>query len=492
MGAPTRGPVVSRWAAAGTAQQLVRYLAAVSSCEEEQAAVLRAVELAAETFEAEVGVLLNGETVAASVGFPAGRFPLEDVLECVRHHEPLQVAGSGRFHTLQVPVALEGAQWTFVVARQSDRFSEDEDSLLRAMATVLSLSVGNMRRVRALRERQSLLERLSAIQRAIALRVPIAEVFDAITTAAGELLGDPLSSVYLIDASEPGTLVAASVHGEALAPLLEKARLRVGQGVVGRAVADNRLTVLEDYPAHPGADPRAERVGLTATMATPIRDGQEVIGCLVVGSLSDGRTYRTSERELLLTFAELASLAVTDARTVDELHEALGLATHRAQHDALTGLANRTRFIDRLSHALAQRRRHGPTVAVLYLDLDDFKQVNDRFGHGAGDKVLMEVADRLEKVVRGGDTVARLGGDEFAVLLEHTGGVPEAASVAQRVLSCFSRPMRVEGFDVAAGASVGLALEEEGDDSAEQLLRKADAAMYRAKHAGKGCVKVFA
>ena len=336
-----------------------------------------------------------------------------------------------------------------------------------------------------------LLRRLSAIQRAIALRLPIANVFEAITTAAAEVLDDPVASIYLLEASQPGTLAASSVHGGERLPLLEKSRLRLGQGAAGRSMAQGRLTVMEDGAARPDADADAERFGMTATMAAPIRDNHEVIGCLMVGSLSDGRTYRPAERELLLTLAGLASLAVTVARTVDELHEALGSATHLAQHDSLTGLANRTRFIDRLSHALAQRHQAGPMVAVLYLDLDDFKAVNDRFGHGAGDKVLVEVAERLGAVVRGGDTVARLGGDEFAVLLEHTAGVPEAASVAQRVLLCLSTPVRVEGIEVAAGASVGLAVEDDGGDSAEQLLHKADAAMYRAKHAGKGCIKVF-
>lgn len=478
---------VSVW----SAQQLARYLAEVSAFDSEALAVRGAVELAAETFDAEVGVLVRGDTVAASVGFSAGAIPLAELAGAVEGGGMLAVPGAGSCHTIRVSVEVEGQEWSLLLARAADPFSRDETSLLRAMGSVVSLSLGNLRTMTALRERQVLLERLSGIQRAISARAPLGEVFDAITIASSELIGDPVASLYLLDPAQPGSLVAASVHGDALAPLLHRSRLWVDRGVVGRSVADDELTVVEGYGGHPVADPRAAKAGIEASMAAPVHDGPRVVGCLVVGSRTAGRTYRPSERELLLSFAELASLAVTDARTVEALHQALGSANYRALHDSLTGLANRTSFLDRLGHAQAQRRGAEQAVAVLYVDIDDFKLVNDRHGHAAGDQVLVEVARRLGAAVRGGDTVARLGGDEFAVLLESASGRREAAAAAERVLRALSVPVDVHGAPVPAGASVGLAVDDAGGRSAEELLRRADIAMYRAKHAGKGRVATF-
>ncbi|HLX87136.1 MAG TPA: EAL domain-containing protein, partial [Acidimicrobiales bacterium] len=232
-------------------------------------------------------------------------------------------------------------------------------------------------------------------------------------------------------------------------------------------------------------------VGVEATMAAPVHDGAEVIGCLVVGSTTPRRTYSQAEQDLLLAFAEHASLAVTDARTVEALHQAVGDATHRSLHDPLTGAANRTRFLDRLGHALSQRRAPGTTVAVLYVDVDDFKAVNDRFGHVVGDQLLIETARRLQTAVRMGDTVARLGGDEFAVLIEHAAGAPEASAAAGRVLELLRHPFRFGATSVATSASVGVAMLETESCSAEDLLRNADVAMYRAKNSGKDRAVVF-
>lgn len=475
------------------AQQLVRYLGAVCSYDSEPGALHGSLQLAAEMFDAEAGVVMRHELVAASVGLPAGHLPVDDLLQAVAGGGPLEVPGVGPCWTLAVPVEIEGEEWTMLLARSGEGFSEEEAGLLEAMATVLSLALGNLRAVAALRERKVLFERLSTIQRVISARAPLVEVFDVITASACELLGDEVAGLYLLDPVQPRSLMAASVQGGVVAPLLRTSRLWVGVGVAGRAVAEDHLIVVEGYAGHPDADLGAARVGLQATMAAPIRDSARVVGCLVVGSFTEGRTYGSSERDLLLTLADLSSLALTDARMVEELHEALGSATYRAMHDALTGLANRTRFLDRLGHALSRRPSSARAVVVLYVDIDDFKLVNDHHGHSAGDKVLVEVAGRLGAVVRGDDTVARLGGDEFAVLLESANGTSEAMAVAERLLDVLRPPVDLGGVQVPAMASVGLAVEGDGERerSAEELLRRADVAMYRAKHAGKGKVALF-
>lgn len=164
---------------------------------------------------------------------------------------------------------------------------------------------------------------------------------------------------------------------------------------------------------------------------------------------------------------------------------------HQAFHDPLTGLPNRALFHDRLGHALARAGREGQTCAVLFLDLDRFKHINDAFGHATGDQFLVAVAARLVTVVRESDTLARLGGDEFAVLLEHVGDLMEAMRLAERLHLALAAPIAVEGRDLVAGTSVGVALQSAPDDGPEELLRFADVALYRAKEAGRGCTEVF-
>jgi diguanylate cyclase (GGDEF)-like protein/PAS domain S-box-containing protein len=182
----------------------------------------------------------------------------------------------------------------------------------------------------------------------------------------------------------------------------------------------------------------------------------------------------------VLHFSALIHDITERRRLEDELR-------HQAFHDSLTGLANRALFADRLGHALA-RRDHGE-VGVLFFDIDDFKLINDGLGHAAGDGLLVQVAQRLGELVRGGDTAARLGGDEFAVLLEETTEAL-AINVAERIVSSFIPPFEVAGHRLSARASIGIAFGHAGSAAAE-VLREADAAMYTAKHRGKGVWQVF-
>jgi diguanylate cyclase (GGDEF)-like protein/PAS domain S-box-containing protein len=160
--------------------------------------------------------------------------------------------------------------------------------------------------------------------------------------------------------------------------------------------------------------------------------------------------------------------------------------TDQAFHDPLTGLANRALLSDRLDHALARNTRGARSLAVLFLDLDDFKTVNDSIGHAAGDELLREVARRLTEAVRPGDTAARLGGDEFAVLVEDLEHEDLATVVADRLLSALTEPFDVAGRRIHVTASIGIALRASRDQTAGELLRNADTAMYAAKRLGKG------
>ncbi|MBL8481381.1 MAG: EAL domain-containing protein, partial [Rhodocyclaceae bacterium] len=163
-----------------------------------------------------------------------------------------------------------------------------------------------------------------------------------------------------------------------------------------------------------------------------------------------------------------------------------------AHHDALTGLPNRVLLMDRLNHAIAAARRHGGCIAVIFLDLDRFKNVNDTLGHLAGDQMLREVASRLQGCLREDDTVARQGGDEFIVLLENLQDVAEADRVAQKLISIFVTPFPIGDQELYLGTSMGISLYPHDGHDAETLLRHADTAMYHAKDSGRNDFRFYA
>ena len=162
----------------------------------------------------------------------------------------------------------------------------------------------------------------------------------------------------------------------------------------------------------------------------------------------------------------------------------LELLTHQAYFDRLTDLPNRYLFEDRLAHAAVRAKRESRPLALLYLDIDDFKEVNDRLGHSAGDDVLRSIAKRLTGVVRKSDTVARLGGDEFAVLLESLTHVEDAAGVAQKMLAALARPLIKQNQQLNLTCSIGISFFLLDGTEAKSLLDHADRAMYRAKLLG--------
>ncbi len=177
---------------------------------------------------------------------------------------------------------------------------------------------------------------------------------------------------------------------------------------------------------------------------------------------------------------------VLNTRDIGDQKRLQNELTHQAFHDSLTGLANRALFKDRVEQALTRARRHRRPLAVLFLDLDRFKAINDSFGHASGDALLVAVSKRLRDCVRAEDTVARLGGDEFAVLVENLAGDAEVRLVSERIKDTFRDPLVIEGRELAVAASIGIALSEAGDETADDLLRNADLAMYRAKGSGGG------
>jgi diguanylate cyclase (GGDEF)-like protein len=176
---------------------------------------------------------------------------------------------------------------------------------------------------------------------------------------------------------------------------------------------------------------------------------------------------------------------------MDERQRLEQLARHQATHDPLTGLANRILFVDRLQKSLDRAKRHGSACALFYIDIDNFKPVNDRYGHHAGDELLRQVAQRMLETMRQVDTVARLGGDEFAAVMEEPADRADAMAAAQRLMDRVSEPYRLplqdhaEPVDVKIGASIGIALYPAHAGDMDALIRNADSLMYRAKKTGK-------
>jgi len=222
-----------------------------------------------------------------------------------------------------------------------------------------------------------------------------------------------------------------------------------------------------------------ESYGAVAAITAPIVARGEFLGTLSVTVKSDQDRLKP-RRELLDRLSGIvaqAASALQTARLLDKV-------TYQARHDGLTGLANRMVFTEEMERALATARETGKSFALLFVDLDGFKGVNDELGHHAGDELLCEVARRLLAGVRG-DTVARLGGDEFGILLSGVNGPADAEVAVERVMQAFDDPFLVAGEVLALSASVGRALWPEDAVEMEALMRHADAEMYRAKRSAR-------
>jgi diguanylate cyclase (GGDEF)-like protein len=217
--------------------------------------------------------------------------------------------------------------------------------------------------------------------------------------------------------------------------------------------------------------------------AISVRHG--AYGGLVVQSQQPGQPFTQTDLNFLEAVANVVGSAIDRIQVEEEIN-------HQALHDPLTGLPNRVLFQDRLALSLARLERQPGTIAVMFVDVDHFKVINDSLGHDRGDTLLVMIAERLLSAVRPGDTVARFGGDEFVILCERVMGEIEAVGIGERIRELASTPLAMDGRDYVVTVSTGIAVASAHDSSPADLLRDADAAMYQAKESGRARTSMFA
>lgn len=461
---------------------ILDFMATVSQAPNPDAALSAGVLRFAATFEAEFAAVVEGGEVLALTGLGHGYEAEAGLLAIAgRGVSVVDIAGVGPTHACVV--SLDGSSRSVVIARVEAPLDAVEQAHAQAMARVLALVlqlldkiVENERLIEDHQAHGAVLEAILRVQRLISQRQNVDVILQAITSEAATLLGADLAGISL--PASDGILWGALAAGVDGADRGVNAISEHQLSDVGRRAAANELVspVRIEVSVGTGVDVAAVVVG------APVYDDGLPIGGLFVLAMDDWDGAHDVDMAAVQTFASQASIALTDASTVDELHHAF--------HDTLTGLPNRALFQDRFEHAVALGHRMGTTTALLFIDLDRFKAVNDSFGHAAGDQLLSDVADRLAHASRNYDSVARLGGDEFAMVLEDTTAA-DAEVIALRLLS---RIGEVENPANALGpcsASIGVAVTEADCNTTDELLRRADIAMYAAKGDGRSGVAVY-
>jgi diguanylate cyclase (GGDEF)-like protein len=255
-----------------------------------------------------------------------------------------------------------------------------------------------------------------------------------------------------------------------------------GDSPVWRSVGDGRPALTADASkVNVMQSGLVELMGLRSFIAIPMMSAQGPVGLILCGDASATREWTSRDRIFAEQLSVEGTLIIDSAGMRQAAQAHVAELSHQAYHDSLTGLPNRSFLLDRASRAVREATADDTRVALMLLDLDGFKQVNDSAGHQAGDVLLQQVSKRLQGVVRGHDVVSRLGGDEFAILLTRDPDEDVAAGVAARICERLREPFRIDGDLVRIGGSVGYAMFPEDATSYEALMRRADEAMYEAK-----------
>ncbi len=334
----------------------------------------------------------------------------------------------------------------------------------------------------SMRQRHESLETLQRSTRSIELALSVDRVAETLAQRARDMFhADRVDVLFLGGTDGPRRVMHLDHDGDAGWVTLPKAP-------DGQHGPDRPPVTLPTAPARLTPEAIAEITGREpdgmATIAAPLKADGESLGVLVVGI--DGGDWRAEQLTLLDTFANHASVAIQNARLVERLRHQAEDHEFQATHDALTGLPNRVLFRRALSQAVAHAAMDGGGFAVLIMDLDRFKEVNDTLGHHSGDVLLRQIAHRLTRVLDSSVFIARLSGDEFAVLAPGVDDYPASVILAGQLLAAFDEPVEIQEVHVDVEGSVGIALFPEHGGDGDTLLQRADVAMYQAKASHNG------
>jgi diguanylate cyclase (GGDEF)-like protein len=265
-----------------------------------------------------------------------------------------------------------------------------------------------------------------------------------------------------------------------------------GKGLLGVVIQENVSLRLEDM----SQDPRsvgfpAGHPPMKSLLAVPISHLGRVYGRIYLSDKEGDEVFSKNDEELAFSFAHSLSLVLDNAREIEEVKRARQSLDYMAHFDALTDLPNRTLLKDRSEQAISHAQRNGGMVGILFLDLDNFKWVNDAIGHTLGDVLLKSVAHRISDCLRHGDTAARLGGDEFIVMLPDISDTQDAAKVASKILEALTPPFDIDQHKIFASVSIGISIYPNNSKNMDGLLADADGAMYHAKKLGKNNYQFF-
>ena len=398
--------------------------------------------------------------------------------------QPLGLAELPRMLGLSLPFALGVASVGLLAAH----IAVQNAALLGLLVLPSVLLIGAYRAYTRAREQQHNLRLLHEITSLLYNNADAPTALtDFLTAVRGAFRAQAAELVLLGEGDAPATL-SRSKEGDEPVALLPVTHLEDAERLMVAAEEAGLLAARTGTAPGAELDRYALRHGLKDAMVAVLRTEEKVLGLLLVsGRLGDVGTFAGSDLALLETFARHVATSLdrgrleTDLRRIIELQEEL---RHQAMHDPLTGLPNRTLFLDRTQHDLHLAGRNGQWPAVLYLDLDGFKPVNDTYGHQAGDLLLKVFAARLHECLRSADTPARLGGDEFAVLLHGPIDTEGIEQVLARIQEMLAQPVELGGGRSATiGASIGVA-PSGPDTDIDGLIRRADLAMYTAKRSG--------
>jgi diguanylate cyclase (GGDEF)-like protein len=440
-----------------------------------------------ETITRQAGVAVRAPRYLLVAQLPGDSHPRIHHVGFTQHEA--EIAASGVMHAAEIPddrsrlvVDIESARRRYgrlaVFYPDNFHFLPQERSLLMAYAGHAAAALETAAALAESRDQNTTLSTLLALGMALAEKSSRAEVAQRLADAVPEIVGCDHAHALLWDDGDALLTRVASSSRTAIEPVAPEATSLRSVGMAGRLLAMAAPTAVST-----ASDPLLASIlaltGLASGVVAPITARDTLFGVLCVGSSGHGLQPDDTLRERLNGVASLAATALDSVTLLDEVR-------HQALHDPVTELANARLFEDRVTQSLSMARRSGDRIAMLFVDLDRFKIVNDAHGHKVGDELLRAVAERLLATVRDVDTVARIGGDEFGIVAQGATTSHDAEMVARRIVSTLSQPFTVRGLSLSIGASVGVTMFPDATDTYESVVSRADSAMYQAKADGRG------